>query len=510
MESRHERTPLLEAKDVHKSFPGVKALDGVDLACYSGEVHALVGENGAGKSTLVKILAGVITPDGGEVRLNGHRVEFSSPRDALQSGIAVVYQELTLLPDLTVEENILLGHEPTAWGILKRQEISKVAGDLLAELGASRELLTTPVRRLTVAQKQLAEIAKALAYDPRIIVMDEPSAVLGGEELDHLFEIVQRLIDRDVAVVYVSHRLAEIEQVADKVTVLRDGKVTWSGSARDLTRADMVRYMVGRALNEAFPSREPDFGDVALKVEGLLLPGTEPDGINLEVREGEILGLAGLMGSGRSRLARALIGLERDHGGCVIVNGKELVRRNPRRAADAGLVLIPEDRKTQGLILNFDVRRNVTLPILQKVSDWGVISAERETTRARGVAARLRVKASGIDQQVRQLSGGNQQKVVLGKWLEVSPKILVLDEPLRGVDVGAKAEIYELICGLAANGAAILLISSELPEVIGMSDRILVMRDGRVAGEVPSSEASEEKVLALAVGEHEMHEGLTA
>lgn len=493
--------PLVRVEGIVKSFTGAKALTGVDFECREGRVHALVGENGAGKSTLSKIIAGYYRPDEGKVLVDGKEVNFSSPRDALGTGIAMVYQEFTLLPHLSVMENMFLGNEPASRGLVNEAAMRKRAIELLEQLGMTDAPLSAPARRLSVAQQQIVEIAKALAYDARLLLMDEPSAVLGGSELDRLYEVIRRMTDRGVAIVYISHRLAEIEAVADDVTIMRDGLVTWSGPAEKTSRPEMVRHMVGRPLEETFPKRAGDIADRVLEVKNLLLPGTEPEGISLSLRAGEIVGVAGMVGSGRSRLARALVGVEHAPGGAIAINGKELMRLNPQSAAENGLVLLPEDRKGMGLVLDFTVAQNISLPNLHRVSKNGLIARDKEESLARGLIEGLSIRTSGIRQRTHQLSGGNQQKVVLGKWLASDPSVLVLDEPLRGIDVGAKAEIYRLIRELADNGAAILLISSELPEILGLADRIIVMRDGRIAGELDASATNEEEILSLAVGE---------
>jgi ribose transport system ATP-binding protein len=490
--------PLVRAEGIVKAFPGARALDGVDFECRAGRVHALVGENGAGKSTLSKIIAGFYRPDEGRLFVDGREVEFGSPRDALDSGIAMVYQEFTLLPHLSVVDNIFLGHEPSSKGIINGAIMRERAASLLDELGIQNIPLSQPARRLSVPQQQIVEIAKALAYDARMLLMDEPSAVLGGSELDRLYNMIQRLIDRDVGIVYISHRLAEIGAVADDVTVMRDGAVIWSGAAEDTDRRKMVRDMVGRSLDETYPSGAGEIGDVLLEVKDLLLPG-EAKGITFEVRAGEILGVAGMVGSGRSRLARALVGVDQAAGGSIKIRGRPLHRPTPRNAAEKGLMLLPEDRKRLGLVLDFSLVKNISLPNLKRVSNKGIVSTTREERMAERSIEELAIRTSGLQQRARQLSGGNQQKIVLGKWLAAEPSILVLDEPLRGVDVGAKAEIYRLIRDLADQGTAIILISSELPEILGLADRILVMRDGRIAGELDASGSDEEAILSLAV-----------
>ncbi|MBA2272933.1 MAG: sugar ABC transporter ATP-binding protein [Actinobacteria bacterium] len=493
--------PLVRAEGIVKSFPGVKALSGVAFECRARRVHAIVGENGAGKSTLAKIIAGFYQPDEGRMVARGREVTFGSPRDALTAGIAMVYQEFTLLPHLSVTDNIWLGHEPARRGVLNDANMKEQARDLLMELGMADPPLSTPARRLSVAEQQIVEIAKALAHDPSLLLMDEPSAVLGGGELDHLYDVITRLVDHGVGIVYVSHRLAEIEALADDVTVMRDGCVMWAGPAERTNRSDMVHHMVGRSLDETFPHRKTEVGDTVLEVKSLLLPGTEPEGISFHVKAGEILGVAGMVGSGRSRLARALVGVESTTGGSIKINGNQVPKSGPRAAARNGLVFLPEDRKQLGLVLDFTLAENISLPHLGRVSKAGVISRSLEDRLATDAIEELSIRTSGPQQAAQQLSGGNQQKVVLGKWLAAEPSVFVLDEPLRGVDVGAKAEIYRLIRDLADRGTAIMLISSELPEILGLSDRIIVMRDGLVAGEVASRDASEETILSLAVQE---------
>ena len=492
-------SPLLRACGISKAFPGVQALEDVDLEVYGGQVHALVGENGAGKSTLVGILGGAQRPDRGSIHIEDEPVEFGAPRQALERGVVVVYQELSLLPHLTVAENILLGHAPSSFGVIDRGTTRERARELLASLAAEALPVDVPVRRLSIAQQQLVEIAKALAFDAKVLILDEPSAVIAGDELEHLFEVIERLRSRGVGIVYISHRLAEVDRIADKVTVLRDGRRIVTADAQDLPRKELIRSMVGRELVEAYGQPQGDPGPVVLEVDGLLLPGTEPDGISFSVRAGEIVGVAGLMGSGRSRLARALVGLENAEGGRIAVDGQPVLRSGPRAAARAGIALVPEDRKRLGLLLDFSVGRNISLPVLSQVMHRGIISRRSERSLARRFIDALGIRASSERQVVRQLSGGNQQKVVLSKWLATDPQVLVLDEPLRGVDVGAKAEIYDLIRELAGQGTAIVLVSSELPEILGLSDRIIVMNDGRLQATIAAEAATEEQVLEFAI-----------
>ena len=495
-----DAAPLFEARGITKRFPGVLALDGAGLTCHEGSVQAVVGENGAGKSTLMSIVTGVQAPDAGELRWRGEPLPLTGPHDALSAGIAAVYQELTILPHLSVTDNVLLGQEITRRGVLDRAAQRTRVTEVLGELGLDGLDPGTPAGRLSVAQRQLLEIARALVREARLLILDEPSAVLAGEELERLFGVLRRLTSGGVSVIYISHRLDEIEEIADRVTVMRDGAVVSSGPIAAYDRARIVREMVGRDVDQTYGEPAGAPGDVVLEVRGLPLPGTEPDGVSLTVRAGEVVGLAGLIGSGRSRVLRALAGLEAVRGGTVRVNGRALRRGGLRPAIRAGMVLIPEERKTDGLVLDLPIAANVTLPVLRRVSLLGVLSRSAERRVARRAAERLRVRGSGVDQRAGELSGGNQQKVVLAKWLETGPSVLLLDEPTRGIDVGGKAEIYALIRELAAAGMATVIVSSELPELLGLSDRVLVCRDGAVVAELPRERASEEAVMAHAVG----------
>ncbi|HZU18221.1 MAG TPA: sugar ABC transporter ATP-binding protein [Candidatus Dormibacteraeota bacterium] len=491
---------VLEVQDLHKSFGPVHALRGVDLVCRRGVVHALVGENGAGKSTLVGVLTGVHQPDRGQLLVEGRPRRFASPREALQAGVAAVYQEFTVLPHLTVTDNVLLGREPARWGVIDRRRARERVEVVLRELGAQDIDPRRPARALSVAQRQLVEIARALTLEARVLIMDEPSAVLAGRELARLFQVVRRLADRGVSVVYVSHRLEEIGTVADEITILRDGAVVSSGPMAAYRREDIVRQMVGRPLRTAAGTPAQDRGEVVLSARGLRLVPDDPRGIDLDLHRGEVVGVAGLMGSGRTRLARALIGLVQAPGR-VEVKGRVLPRSGVRAAARQGVVLIPEDRKLQGLALDLSVEANLSLPVLDRISRLGVISRVAQRGLVQELVRRLDVRLASPRQPVRSLSGGNQQKVLLGKWLATAPTVLLLDEPFRGVDVGAKAEIFAVLEELSRAGMATLLISSDLPELIALSHRILVMRDGRLAGELTRAEASEEAIMTLAVGQ---------
>ncbi|MFC6430774.1 sugar ABC transporter ATP-binding protein [Nocardiopsis tropica] len=487
-------------RGITKSFLGVRVLHGIDLDLYPGEVHALVGENGAGKSTLMKVLAGVHRADSGTVELAGSRVSFEHPVQAQRAGVATVFQEFNLLPERTVAENVFLGREPRRRGLVDGRAMERATAALLADLDLEGIAPWTRVRSLSVAEQQIVEIVKALSHDARIISMDEPTAALADHEVEVLYRIIGRLRERGVAVLYVSHRMKEIFDLAATITVLKDGDLVETVPAEGIGPAELVRRMVGRPVSSVFPERlEPRgdrVGEVRLSVRGG--GNSQLDGIGFEVRGGEILGLGGLQGSGRTEVAHALFGIARFTRGEVAVDGRRIDPRSPRRAVRAGLVLVTEDRKAQGLALNQSVTANGRL-VLDAVLPFG---SARRVRRLPGILSSLElVTRGGNDQEVRYLSGGNQQKVVLAKWLATEPGVIVLDEPTRGIDVGAKQAVYRLMRELAASGAAILLISSELPELIGMADRLVVLADGRIAGELPGG-STEEAVMAMATGSH--------
>ena len=489
-------TAVLQARGLSKSFPGVRALDRADLTCRPGRVHALVGENGAGKSTLVRILTGNQLPDEGELLLDGQPVRFDSPREALAAGITAVYQELTVLPAMSVADNVMLGQERTARGMLDRAAQDREVRQALARVGLADVDPRRPAEELSLANQQLVEIARALVRRSRVIVLDEPSAVLSGDKLEALFSVVRGLAADGVAVIYISHLLEEVTGLADDVTVLRDGRVVSSGPAAEYDIPRIIRDMVGRDVDAVFPSL-PEPGDaVALRVRGLVPRSSTrpPAPLDLDLRAGEIVGVAGLVGSGRSRLLRTLAGEHPRVAGTVEVSGRP-VPPSVRRAIAAGVVLVPEERKTEGLVLPLPVRANTTLAALGQVLRGGFLSGSRERAVFLEEQQRLGIKASDPDQGTWQLSGGNQQKIVLAKWLRRGPKVLLLDEPTRGVDVGAKTEIYRLITGLAAEGMAVLMVSSDLPEVLGMSHRVLVCRGGGVVGELTGEDINEENVM---------------
>ena len=492
-------TAALEMRSISKSFPGIRALADVDLIARAGEVHAIVGENGAGKSTLMKILAGVYQPDGGAILLDGVETRISGPIDARKRGIGMVYQELNLVPDLTVAENIMLGSTPSRLGFVQRKALTEAARAVLDAFDARIDPGAI-LGSLTVSQQQIVEIAKAYALRPKIIVLDEPTSSLSEHEAQALFHIVRRMRSDGIAIIYISHRLREVLDLADQVTVLRDGQQIETRASEGLTAGEMIRLMVGRELTDIFPKRVVSIGGTVLEVEHLSRPGAFED-ISLHVRAGEIVGLAGLVGAGRTEVARAVFGLDRAHSGTVRVDGATVHARTPAQGTAAGIAYVPEDRKRDGIIPSAAIKDNISLPVLSELSRGGWISRPRERTLAREQVETLGVSPPVIERAVDTLSGGNQQKVVIAKWLATQPQVLILDEPTRGVDVGAKADIHEIIGALAAAGTAILLISSELPEVLAVSDRIYVLHEGRVSAEIDRADADEATVMHAATGE---------
>jgi ribose transport system ATP-binding protein len=492
--------PYLAMHGVSKSYPGVQALSGVDFDVRAGEVHALVGENGAGKSTLVKILAGAIQADAGEIDIEGKPVKLSSPKAAEERGIAVIYQEFNLVPSLTVADNVMLGREPVKGLAIDRAALRAQTLAVLERLGVDLPILVE-VRRLSVAQQQMVEIAKALSVNARVIIMDEPSAALTDNEVDRLFDIIRTLVKQGVAIVYISHRMEEIFTIADRITVFRDGRYIETGDAKKYTPDDIIRLMVGRTLDAHFPTLPPDppRDKPMLSVRGATSEGRIED-VSLDVYPGEILGIAGLVGAGRTSLLRAICGADPLPKGEVDLEGRPLRLRGPHDAIAAGLALVTEDRKSQGLILGMSVRENVTLPHLDMFTHNGRVDRREEISAVAKLAAELRIRTPSIEQLARNLSGGNQQKVVLAKWLLEKAKVICFDEPTRGIDVGAKAEIYELMVGLCKGGASIIMASSELPEVLGMSMRLAVMRQGRIVHVFARGEATQESVIRLATG----------
>lgn len=488
---------ILELRNISKSFSGVEVLHGVSFMLRPGEVHALLGENGAGKSTLVKIITGVYQPDGGEILLGGQQDHFSDTRESSRAGIAAIYQELSLFPDLDVAENIFIGRQPlTMGGRIDWRKLYKEAENLLASLGVHLDL-KQKARSLSIAQQQMVEIARAISSDARILIMDEPTSSLTLNEVAELFRLVRRLRDDGTAIVFISHRLEELFEIADRVTVLRDGAFVETCPVKDVTRDDLIRMMVGRTITDLFPKLDVEAGDVILKLEHLSREGSFDD-ISFELRRGEILGMAGLVGAGRTNVARAIFGVEPATGGRILVDGREVVIYSSQQAIGLGLAYVPEDRQLHGLIAAMHIYPNISLPVLKSYSNWGWMNFRRERKASFDAALQMEVRANSIWQSARELSGGNQQKVVLAKWLSTKPRILILDEPTRGIDVGTKAAVHALMSKLASEGMAILMISSELPEVLGMSDRIIVMREGRLTGQFTRRDATQEKIITAA------------
>ena len=492
--------PLLVMREIVKTFPGVRALDGVSFDVRAGEVHALVGENGAGKSTLMKILAGAQPADSGEIDVDGAPVAIDGPKTAERLGIGMIYQEFNLVPDLGVIENIVLGVEPRRGLFLDRAAAAREAAKVLAELGIALPL-DRPARRLSVAEQQLTEICKCLVRKARLIVMDEPTAALTDRETDALFALIGRLRAQGVAFVYISHRLEELPRIADRVTVLRDGKAVGTRAIGDIPQDELIRLMVGRPLESHFPDLVPPGARVVLEVRDLSsASGVPVKDVGFQVHAGEIVGLAGLVGAGRTEIVRAIAGADIPTTGEVRVDGARVVVRSPRSAIRAGIALITEDRKAQGLVLGMTVRENTTLAHLGRFVRGLFIDKRAEAATTNTEIAELRIRTPSSEQIVRNLSGGNQQKVVLAKWLIGHARVFLFDEPTRGIDVGAKAEIYALMVELLRQGAAIVMVSSELPEVLGMSHRVLVVRGGQIRAEFSRDQATPDKVIAVATG----------
>lgn len=494
-------TPLLEMRGIGKRFPGVRALDDVSITVQAGEVLALVGENGAGKSTLMKILAGALRADSGEILLDGRPVRIESPRDAERLGIGMIYQELVLVPELDAVRNVVLGDEPMRGPFLDEARAHDRARAAFAELGIEIPF-GVPVKHLSVGQQQMVEIVKALSKRARILVMDEPSAALTEPEIERLFALIKRLTASGAGIIYISHRLEELPRIADRVTVLRDGQVIETRPLAAFPQDEIVRAMVGRRLDAHFPALPAiaDDAPVMLEVRDLRRPPSV-NGVSFSVRAGEIVGLAGLIGAGRTEIVRAIACADVPLGGTVAIEGRPVFVRRPSDAIAAGIVLVPEDRKTQGLVLGMSIRENVTMAHLQRfLTRLGLIDVRRESAQTRHFIEELRIRATGPEQQVGTLSGGTQQKVVLARWLLGKARVFLFDEPTRGIDVAAKAEIYALMVELLRGGAAIVMVSSELPEVLGMSHRVLVVRGGRIVRELSRSAATPEAVIAAAAG----------
>ncbi len=495
---------VLELKNIVKRFPGVLALDDVHLQLKKGEVHVLLGENGAGKSTLIKVMTGAYTPEEGEMFLHGEKVKFQGPIHAAKLGIGAVYQEFNLIPELTIAENIYLGKEPMKVKALGMKDMAYMVSEsqkYLDMVGAKLDP-RKPVATCGVAEQQLVEIAKALASDAKVLILDEPSATLTNEEIDKLFEVIESLQKKDVTLVYISHRLEEIQRIGDRVTVLRDGTYieTVDVDKGHLDTDYLIKLMVGRTLDNQFPKKDIELGEELLRVEGL---NTEMlQDINFDLKRGEILGIAGLVGAGRTETARAIFGVDKCDSGDVYILDKKVNIKSPKDAigCEVGIGLAPEDRKAEGLIQMMSISDNVILSCENKVSKFGIFNEKKIGTLLNNLIENLRVKTPSKNQLVENLSGGNQQKVVLAKWIASGAQVIILDEPTRGIDVGAKVEVYQLMSELVENGAGIIMISSELPELLAMSDRIIVMCEGKITGELSREEADQEKLLALAAG----------
>ncbi|RDK03478.1 sugar ABC transporter ATP-binding protein [Paraburkholderia lacunae] len=500
MQQPTSAVPRLELRHASKSFGRVRALSDGDLALWPGEVHALLGENGAGKSTVVKILAGVYQPDTGELLIDGVARRFATPAEARDAGLAVIYQEPTLFFDLSIAENIFMGRQPVdRLGRIQydamRREVDGLLGSLGVDLRADQL-----VRGLSIADQQVIEIAKALSLNANVLIMDEPTAALSLPEVERLFAIVRKLREREVAILFITHRLDEVFTLTQRVTIMRDGAKVFDALTADLTTEAIVAKMVGRDLETFYPKADRPPGEVRLSVRGLTRVGVFKD-ISFDVRAGEIVALAGLVGAGRSEVARAIFGIDSLDAGEIWIGGQRLTAGRPAEAVRAGLALVPEDRRQQGLALELSIARNASMTVLGRLVKHGLISARSETQLADRWGTRLRLKAGDPNAPVGTLSGGNQQKVVLGKWLATDPKVLIIDEPTRGIDVGAKAEVYGALAELVRDGMAVLMISSELPEVLGMADRVLVMHEGRISADIARAEADEERVMGAALGQ---------
>lgn len=490
---------ILKMHRIRKTFPGVVALDDVHFELRKGEVHILLGENGAGKSTLVKILSGAYQKTGGQIFLYGQETDIRNPKHAQEFGISIIYQEFNLVPHLSAGENIFLGRESTLnLGVIDQKKIFESAQKILNDLGVEINARSL-VKELGVAQQQMVEVAKALSLDAKILIMDEPTSALTEHEIKELFATIRRLKEKDVSIIYISHRLEELFEIGDRITVLRDGKYIGTHAISEITRPELIRMMVNRELKEQFPKQKTKRGKEVLRIEDLSRNGML-ENISFSLHCGEVLGIAGLLGSGRTELARSIFGVDKVDSGRIYIKGKLQKIKSPRSAINLGIGFLTEDRKSQGLIMILSLKENVCLPSVKRLSKLGIVNVKDENRTANQYVKELRIKTPGLNQKVMYLSGGNQQKVVMSKWLCSKADIFIFDEPTRGVDVGSKVEIYQLMNQLTAEGVAIIMISSELPEILGMSDRILVMHQGKIAGEFSAEEATQEKILHRALG----------
>ena len=490
---------ILELKEIYKSFGAVKALKGVSFSLRKGTVHAIVGENGAGKSTLMKVLSGMYQPDNGEIWLEGRRVTIANETEGINLGISMIYQELNSVLDMTVMDNIFLGQEITRYGLTNKRAMYKRTEEVMDALGLDIRP-NTEMRTLSVANRQMVEIAKAISRDAKILVMDEPTASISEKEVDRLFQLIQKMKGEGLSVIYISHRLEELPALADDLTIIRDGETVHRCKMNNITPGEMIHYMVGRELNSLFPKVDVPIGKERLRLDNF---GREKSfyNINLSVHAGEILGISGLVGAGRTEVMRAVFGLDRPDYGKIFLDGKEIHIKNVQQAIKAGIAMISEDRRRFGLVTIRSIWENVMYAHMNSFTNKiGLLKKSEEEKKIREQVEFLKLKTSGLQMPVTSLSGGNQQKVVIAKWLISPPKVLIMDEPTKGIDVGAKYEIYKLMCALAKEGMAIIMISSELPEILGMSDRVLVMRDGRIRGEFNREEATQENIMALSAG----------
>ncbi len=491
--------PIMTLRHISKRFGATQALDDVSLDIYPGEVQALIGENGAGKSTLIKIMTGIYQPDGGEMRLDGRVIRVRNSQEAQGYGIAAIYQEPMVFPDLNVAENIFISHRNFG-PIVRWKQMYRRAEAILGQLDVRLDV-RQPARGLTLAAQQVVEIAKAISLDARVLIMDEPTASLSAHEVHQLFQLVDRLRNKGVAILFIGHRLEEVFEIADRITVLRDGKHIATHLSHEVTTEQVIREMVGREVHEFFSKTSAQWGEVALEVKGLSKEGVFAD-IHFEVRRGEVLGFAGLVGSRRTDVGLALFGIEPADRGRIILEGRELQIRSPKQALEAGIAYMSEDRRQLGLVLPMSIATNITLPTLKRyLNGLGLVRRQKEKSVAEKFRERLSIRAPSVETPVAQLSGGNQQKVMLAKWLNAGPKVLILDEPTRGIDVGAKAEVHQLVDELAEQGLAIIVISSDLPEVLSMSDRVLVMREGRQMGIFHRDQATQEIIMTAAMGQ---------
>ncbi len=491
--------PVLSLDNITKTFPGVKALDGVELHLYAGEVTALIGENGAGKSTVVKTLTGIYQPDGGQIMLDGKPVHFPTPQDAADAGVTAIHQETVLFDELTVAENVFIGHAPkNRFGLIDTKAMHAKTTEILASIGAPIDA-GVKLKDLGIASRHLVAIARALSVEARVVIMDEPTAALSQTEIEELYDLVDTLKAQGKAILFISHKFDEIFRIADRFTVFRDGQFVGAGKMADIKEAELVQMMVGRAVEQLFPKRHAEIGDEVLKVVGYSHP-TEFEDINFTLRRGEILGFYGLVGAGRSEFMQSLIGITRPSKGVVRIDGTVQVIRSPADAIQAGIVYVPEDRGKQGAIVDMPIFQNVTLPSLHKTSRNGFIRLAEEFAMAREYTERLDLRAASLNTNVGALSGGNQQKVVIAKWLATQPRVIILDEPTKGIDIGSKAAVHDFMSELAAQGLSVIMVSSEIPEILGMSDRVIVMREGRMVVELQGDDLSPETLVRHAVG----------